>query len=396
MTDDQDFSHWKLPDVTEEQDTSISNLFGRPNEPHVGDVSEDENIVPPTLAELEEMGLAAEKEGFEIGKKEGFAQGVETGRLEGLEQGHMEGFTQGEQQGFEAGQVRANEVLAQLNQLVSHFEQPLKILDTEVEHELLTIAMGLAKAVITQEIQTNPQHILSVLRQGISALPIKEQQVKILVNAANAELITTMYSENQIEKNNWQIDIDPTLGQGDCIIESLRSTVDLSLEQRMRQAFIELEANLGQNIHLNHEQKSASNYRTLDTGSVNASAQIDPVVQPTHHVDNVNVATSDSNIDAQSLEPTGITSSVNTSSSESNLVMEPQSITADAQSQSSQKAQLESQTQTNTAQTINESQAVDTGNEQSTQQPSQHQVEEKATNDNSQINDSVSTNPKEG
>ncbi|NKF50222.1 flagellar assembly protein FliH [Shewanella sp. WXL01] len=275
MTKDQEFSHWQLPDVTEEPDTSISNLFGRvAAQPHKPEVSEEESVEPLTLAQLEEMSLAAEKEGFEAGKQEGYQQGLENGRLEGLEQGHKEGFEQGEQQGFEAGQARAQQVLEQLSQLVAQIEKPLQIVDAEVENELLSVAMALAKAVVCHEIQTKPEHILSVMRQGIAALPIKDQAVTIKVNMANAELISESYSEQQLTKNSWQIDIDPALGESDCIIESQRSSVDLSLEQRMNQVFSEMQSNLSQQHHQLHEYKAESNYQTV------AKPSAEPPIQP--------------------------------------------------------------------------------------------------------------------
>jgi flagellar assembly protein FliH len=253
-----EFSHWQLPDITKDSSLEPSNFFGHFAEAHTPSpvTGAEKSMAPPTMAQIEEIRAAAEQEGFEQGKQDGHQQGLAQGRLEGLEQGHQQGFTQGEQQGLEAGQIKANELIAQLNHIISQFELPLSILDNEIEAELLAMTISLAKSVIGHELKTHPEHILSALRQGVDALPLKEQLVKLRFNQADAELVNQCYSAEQLQKNQWQIDIDPTLSNGDCMIESVRSAVDLRVEQRISQVFSELDAQSNQLAKNVQQQKS--------------------------------------------------------------------------------------------------------------------------------------------
>ncbi|MCL1066547.1 flagellar assembly protein FliH [Shewanella olleyana] len=239
--DDVDFSHWQLPDVTENKTDAPSNLFGYQGHQNPPAPSEDKPLLPPTMAEIEQIRVEAEQEGFEQGKIEGHSQGLEQGKLEGLELGHAEGFAQGEQQGYEVGQVKLDEVLERLTQLVQQFEQPLMLLDAEIEAEVLTLAINLAKSIVGHELKTHPEHILSVLRQGVDSLPIKEQQVKLRLHPDDATLVMQLYSDAQLQKNHWDIEADPSLNPGDCIINSMRSSVDLRVEERMRQVLHDLQ-----------------------------------------------------------------------------------------------------------------------------------------------------------
>ena len=243
--DDLDFSHWQLPDVTEDQTDSPSNLFGHLGSQNPQPQSDEKPLLPPTMAEIEQIRVEAEQEGFEQGKSEGHSQGLEQGKLEGLELGHAEGFAQGEQQGYEVGQVKANEALERLTQVVQQFEQPLMLLDAEIEAEVLSLAINLAKSVVGHELKTHPEHILSVMRQGVDSLPIKEQLVKIRLHPDDATLVTELYSDAQLQKNQWDIEADPSLNPGDCIINSMRSNVDLRVEERMRQVFHDLQEQAG-------------------------------------------------------------------------------------------------------------------------------------------------------
>lgn len=248
---DIEFSHWNLPDVTEVEDASISNLFGYMGHQHVKPEAVEE-VVPPTMAEIEEIRAQAEEEGFNEGKTQGFAQGVEQGKLEGLEQGHSEGFTQGHEQGLETGLAEAKNLISRFEGLLSQFEKPLQLLDGDVELSLMTLTMALAKSVIGHELKTHPEQILAALRLGIESLPIKEQSVTIRLHPTDVTLVEQLYSSAQLARNQWQLEVDPALNAGDCIIRSQRSLVDLSLSSRMDAVFESLR---NQQAHVTHQQQ---------------------------------------------------------------------------------------------------------------------------------------------
>jgi flagellar assembly protein FliH len=278
--DEYEFSHWQLPDITKESSQEPSNLFGKFSEAHTPTPvsAAEKSMAPPTMAQIEDIRAAAEREGFEQGQQEGHQQGLEQGRLEGLEHGHQQGFSQGEQQGLDAGQTKVNQVVEQFNHIISQFEQPLSILDNEIEAELLAMTISLAKSVIGHELNTHPEHILSALRQGVDALPLKDQVVKIRLNQADAELVSQCYRAEQLQKNQWQIDIDPTLSNGDCMIDSVRSSVDLRVEQRISQVFSELDAQSNQLAKNVSQQKSeTSRYQTSTVDDLDA---VKPMAQP--------------------------------------------------------------------------------------------------------------------
>lgn len=149
---DIEFSHWALPDVTEADDDSISNLFGHSNH-QAAKPTTVESVSPPTMAEIEDIRAQAEEEGFAEGKQQGYEQGLEKGRLEGLEQGHTEGLAQGHEQGLETGLAQAKVLLSRFEALLTQFEKPLQLLDGDIELSLLNLSMTLAKSVIGHELK---------------------------------------------------------------------------------------------------------------------------------------------------------------------------------------------------------------------------------------------------
>ncbi|GIU09912.1 MULTISPECIES: flagellar assembly protein FliH [unclassified Shewanella] len=253
-----EFEHWELPEIRKEQAPSSLNMFGRHSlQLQAEELAEVESILPPTLSEIEDIRAHAEQEGFAEGQEKGHNEGLEKGRLEGLEQGHSEGFSQGQQQGYQEGLQAAAEMLQRFEALLSQFEAPLSILDTEIEKELLNTSMVLAKAVIGHELKTYPEHILAALRQGVDSLPIKEQKINIRVTPSDEMLISELYSQAQLERNRWEIEADPSLTPGDCIIDSGRSHIDMTVETRIQSVFLELDKHQQDLLQLKEQQQDA-------------------------------------------------------------------------------------------------------------------------------------------
>jgi len=262
---EMDFSHWQIPDVTQAVPEDVSNLFGR-RAAQQEQVEEAEAFSPPTLSEIEDIRKQAEQDGFAEGKDEGYQAGIESGRLDGLKQGHSEGFEQGREQGYQEGVEQAKVLINRFESLLSQFEKPMQLLDSEIEQEIVQLTMKLSKAVVGHELKTHPEHILSALRLGVDSLPIKEQGINIRLHPDDHQLVQDLYSANQLEKNRWELEADPSLSPGDCVINSQRSSVDMRLDTRINSVFEELEG---------HQQHLA---QTIEQQKQELDSQLEPAV----------------------------------------------------------------------------------------------------------------------
>lgn len=233
---EEEIDTWQLPDVGASLAAPDTNVFGRKT-PQYKPVEQPKKIQPPTLAEIEQIRAEAEQEGLAQGHAEGLKKGLEDGRLEGLQAGHEEGYAQGKEQGLEDGLAEATAKMQRLDELLTQFEQPLKLLDVQVEQSLLTLVQTLAKQTLHHELHTHPDVILAALRAGIDALPIKEQRVSVRLHPEDEALVSELYGEAQLAKNNWVLERDPSLSRGSCMVDSQRSQVDMQLEQRITAVF---------------------------------------------------------------------------------------------------------------------------------------------------------------
>ncbi|MCG8025581.1 MAG: flagellar assembly protein FliH [Candidatus Thiodiazotropha endolucinida] len=167
---------------------------------------------PPTAGELEQLQKQAYEEGFEKGKQEGF------------EFGHKEGLAQGKRD--------IQHYTAHLNKLLSHFEQPLRDLDDQVEKELLSLVIAIVKQLLRREVKSDPNLIVGVVREALSVLPVSSYNVRLLLHPEDAELIREVYAlgDNEV---GWSLIEDPVINRGGCKVVTDTSQIDGTLESRL-------------------------------------------------------------------------------------------------------------------------------------------------------------------
>ncbi len=115
------------------------------------DGEEDEGKVPQaklpmlTVDEIEAVQQQAYQEAYQKGLTEGHTQGLE----QGLAEGRNQGLTEGHEQSRQLLLAKANE----LEQLINALTHPLAAVDAEVEQELVTLAVAMAKQLLRRELK---------------------------------------------------------------------------------------------------------------------------------------------------------------------------------------------------------------------------------------------------
>ncbi|MET0107520.1 MAG: flagellar assembly protein FliH [Candidatus Thiodiazotropha sp.] len=167
---------------------------------------------PPTAGELEQLQKQAYEEGFEKGKQEGF------------EFGHKEGLAQAKRD--------IQHYTTHLNKLLSHFEEPLRDLDDQVEKELLSLVIAIVKQLLRREVKSDPNLIVGVVREALSVLPVSSNNVRLLLHPEDAELIREVYAlgDNEV---GWSLIEDPVINRGGCKVVTDISQIDGTLESRL-------------------------------------------------------------------------------------------------------------------------------------------------------------------
>ncbi len=155
------------------------------------------------------------------------------------DEAYREAFDQWLAEGREAGR---GEMRAQVEKLAGMFHdlaKPFEELDTEVERELLTLAMVLARQIVRRELKTDPTQIIGIIRDAIAALPVAAREVRVHLHPEDAAVVRQNLAPTESERA-WAIIEDPVMARGGCRITTTTSRIDARLETRLAAILSEL------------------------------------------------------------------------------------------------------------------------------------------------------------
>jgi flagellar assembly protein FliH len=152
---------------------------------------------------------------------------------------HKEAFDQGLAEGREAGRAEIRAVVQKLEGMFYDLAKPFEELDAEVERELLTLAMALARQIVRRELKTDPTQIIGIIREAIASLPVAAREVRVHLHPEDAAVVRENLAPTESDRA-WQLIEDPVMARGGCQVTSATSRIDARLETRLGAILSEL------------------------------------------------------------------------------------------------------------------------------------------------------------
>ncbi len=236
---EQETDIWSLPAVESENrinDETTNAMGKKPTwrfEPP--EEIEEEDIIPLTAEDIEEIRQAAFDEGFNQGKEEGFAKGFDEGKVSGHEEGLKLGHQEGVETGLAEGKESIDEQSAAWQSLTEQMHNPLLDVEKNVEQQLIHLVVQLTEAITLQEAKTNPDILVGAISAGIKALPSQDVQTQILLHPNDIKLVEKQFGAEHVQEQGWRLLAAPQLQPGSCQIENSTSNVDLSVKSRIKE-----------------------------------------------------------------------------------------------------------------------------------------------------------------
>jgi flagellar biosynthesis/type III secretory pathway protein FliH len=103
----------------------------------------------------------------------------------------------------------------------------------ETEDQLVTLAATIAKRVIGREISIDPEILLTLAAEGIDALGDRDRVVVRFGFLDRDDLLASMVERLKRRAPRCEVLQDPSLGPGQCVVESEFGQVDESVETRL-------------------------------------------------------------------------------------------------------------------------------------------------------------------
>jgi flagellar assembly protein FliH len=189
------------------------------------EVAHEEVEVTPVVAEAEHQALLLQAQ--EDALAQGHAEGAEQGRSEAERewQQRMDDYVSGE----------GRNVAQRMHQLVGALDASLGDLQQKMAQELLQLASDIARQVVRQELASNPQALLPVVREALDMLVTEGRPAVVRLNPQDLEVLEEPLREEFGQgKLQWQA--DASIAGGDCVVESGGTVIDGSIDKRWRRA----------------------------------------------------------------------------------------------------------------------------------------------------------------
>lgn len=144
-----------------------------------------------------------------------------------------EAYQHGLEQGFQAGQNKVNQLIAELNQLLAVIDEPMKLIEKQVEEELLGMVTELTKACVKAELTINPALITNSIEQLKKVLPSTTSEKTLMLNPEDHAYVSNLLEQGSITLQYCKLQANESLSRGECQLLSDTSEVDGTLLSRM-------------------------------------------------------------------------------------------------------------------------------------------------------------------
>ena len=151
-------------------------------------------------------------------------------------QAYSEGFEAGRADGYATGEDNAADEIGQrmtaLNGILRDLRTPLAELDSELVESVADLAILIAKLLVRRELKTEPGEVVGVVRETIRHLPVASRGLRLRLNPDDVELVRDALALGH-DVLDWQLEADPLIARGGCIVETESSRIDASVETRI-------------------------------------------------------------------------------------------------------------------------------------------------------------------
>jgi flagellar assembly protein FliH len=152
---------------------------------------------------------------------------------------HQEAFAQGREAGLAKARQETQAALDQLKSQVTMLErtlgqlaQPLQQMDAEVEQQLASLALIIARQLVRRELQLDPAQVIAVIRETVALLPVATRDVRVHLHPQDAAVVRERLATPTSDRA-WSVVEDPVMTRGGCRVTTDTACIDARLETRI-------------------------------------------------------------------------------------------------------------------------------------------------------------------
>ena len=148
---------------------------------------------------------------------------------------HARGYEAGIAAGRSEMQRQSAEIDARvrrLDALLGLLAKPLAELDSEMEQQLVLLALTVGKQLARRELKADPAQIVAIIREAVARLPIGAREVRVHLHPEDAATVRERLAPASLERA-WTMVEDPAMTRGGCVVRTDSAQIDARLEARL-------------------------------------------------------------------------------------------------------------------------------------------------------------------
>jgi flagellar assembly protein FliH len=149
----------------------------------------------------------------------------------GHTEGYQEGYAKGQAEGHAAAMALAQKEVQSLKTLLLALPSAMRAAEHEVADDLLALALDIARQMVRQALVTDPQHILTLVRELLRMEPTLSGTPRLLMHVDDAALVQ-QYLADDLQAAGWRIRTDLSIQRGGCRVHAAGGALDATLETR--------------------------------------------------------------------------------------------------------------------------------------------------------------------
>jgi flagellar assembly protein FliH len=97
---------------------------------------------------------------------------------------------------------------------------------------LLALIKAISRQLVRRELKLDSSHIISIIREGLAALPVASVDIQVRLHPLDAEVVRELLQPDD-DVRPWTILTDPLMEQGGCRIMTNSAQIDSRLDTRL-------------------------------------------------------------------------------------------------------------------------------------------------------------------
>jgi flagellar assembly protein FliH len=150
---------------------------------------------------------------------------------------YQQGFTEGQKAGSEIGEKMAAALLERYSKTLDELNQLRREVLMTSEHEVIRLALEIARKVIKREIAIDEEIVLTLVKVALKRVS-DQTLITVRLNPKDCNIVKRYQSvrtESDSLSDGIKLAEDPLISRGSCVIETESGIIDARVEEQLRE-----------------------------------------------------------------------------------------------------------------------------------------------------------------